>query len=344
MEPEAAPLDQESALDRAAQIADRFVANVETVLHGKTDEVRLVLSALACGGHVLLEDVPGTGKTVLARAISGSLEGATTTRIQCTPDLQPTDVTGLAVFDQRTRDFEFRPGPIFANVVLVDEVNRAMPKTQSALLEAMAEQQVTVDGVTRELPDPFLLLATENPIEYEGTFSLPEAQLDRFFLKTGLGYPSLDEELQIVEERRYTRPLELLEPVLSVDDVLELRAAAREVYLDEVIRRWIVELVRATRRLDAVEMGASVRGSIALEQASRAWALLAGRDFVVPEDVERLFGPVVAHRVVFVSGFLARARAQGTLDVVEELRRMCLELAPSPGSEDDPLFASPTDR
>jgi MoxR-like ATPase len=340
MESEAAPLEQESALDRAAQIAERFVANIETVVHGKTEEVRLVLSALACGGHVLLEDVPGTGKTVLARTIAGSIHGATSTRIQCTPDLQPTDVTGLSVFDQRTRDFEFRPGPIFANVVLVDEVNRAMPKTQSALLEAMAEQQVTVDGVTRELADPFLLLATENPIEYEGTFSLPEAQLDRFFLRTGLGYPSLDDELQILEERRYTRPLELLEPVLSVEEVLELRAAAREVYMDEVIRRWIVELVRATRELDSVAMGASVRGSIALEQASRAWALLAGRDYVVPEDVERLFGPVVAHRVVFVSAFLARARATAGLDVVAELRRQCLERAPSPGSQDDPLFAS----
>jgi MoxR-like ATPase len=341
MESEPASVQQDFAFDRAARIAERFVANIETVVHGKPKEIKLVVAALACRGHVLLEDVPGTGKTVLARAIARSIAGATTMRIQCTPDLQPTDVTGLAVFDQRTRAFEFRPGPIFANVVLVDEVNRAMPKTQSALLEAMAEQQVTVDGITRALPDPFLLLATENPIEYEGTFSLPEAQLDRFFLKTGLGYPSLEDELQILEERRYTLPLEGLEPVVSIEELLQLRAAVRDVYMDEVLRRWIVELVRATRRLDTVAMGASVRGSLALEQASRAWALLDGREYVVPEDVERLFGPVVAHRLVFVSGFLARVRALDGVEVIEEIRRQCLELAPSPGSQEDPLFARP---
>src|SRR5689334_24175758 len=184
-----------------------------------------------CGGHALLEDVPGTAKTVLARAIAGSIEGSKSSRIQCTPDLQPTDVTGLSIFNQRDRDFEFRPGPIFANVVLVDEINRAMPKTQSALLEAMAEQQVTVDGETRVLPDPFLLLATENPIEYEGTFPLPEAQLDRFFLKTALGYPDAEDEARILAEQRTGHPLRLLEPVISVEDVQELRAAVQDVYV-----------------------------------------------------------------------------------------------------------------
>ena len=192
-------------LREAVDVADRLLENIETVVHGKRDEIRLVLTALACNGHVLFEDVPGTAKTVLARAVSQSIEGAVGTRIQCTPDLQPTDVTGLAVYDQRIRDFEFRPGPIFANVVLVDEINRAMPKTQSALLEAMAERQVTVDGTTRAVPRPFLLLATENPIEYEGTFPLPEAQLDRFFLRTSLGYPSADEELQVIGDRKWVR-------------------------------------------------------------------------------------------------------------------------------------------
>src|SRR5213594_4461848 len=200
--------------ERASAIADRLLDNIETIVYGKREEVRLVLSALICGGHVLLEDVPGTAKTVLARAIAGSVGDATHSRIQCTPDLQPTDVTGLSIFNQKTRDFEFRPGPIFANVVLVDEINRAMPKTQSALLEAMAEGQVTADGVTRELPRPFLLLATENPIEYEGTFPLPEAQLDRFFLRTALGYPEVDDELRILTEQRYTHPLDSLRPAV----------------------------------------------------------------------------------------------------------------------------------
>jgi MoxR-like ATPase len=341
MESRAAPRAESTDFDRAVEIAGRFLDNIETVVHGKTEEIRLVLAALACGGHVLLEDVPGTAKTVLARAIAGSVEGATTTRIQCTPDLQPTDVTGLSVFNQRERDFEFRPGPIFANVVLVDEINRAMPKTQSALLEAMAEQQVTVDGVTRRLPDPFLLLATENPIEYEGTFSLPEAQLDRFFLKTALGYPSADDELQILDEQRFEHPLARLGTVVSTEDVVALRTAARHVYIDEVLRRWIVDLVRSTRDLDGVAMGASVRGSLALERAARAWALLNGRGYVVPEDVERLFMSVILHRVVFTSAFLARARVSGWPDAVDGFRMRCLEVAPVPGSSDDPLFERP---
>jgi MoxR-like ATPase len=341
MDPQVAPVEEMDEFGRAARIADRFLANVETVVHGKTDEIKLVLAAMICGGHVLLEDVPGTAKTVLARAIARSIAGATTARIQCTPDLQPTDVTGLSLFNQKTRDFEFRPGPIFANVVLVDEINRATPKTQSALLEAMAEQQVTVDGVTRRLPDPFLLLATENPIEYEGTFPLPEAQLDRFFLKTALGYPSAEDELRIIDEQRQQHPLARLGPAVAVEDVLELRGAAQEVYMDELLRRWIVDLVRATRDLDGVAMGASVRGSLALERAARAWALLNGRDYVVPEDAERLFTPVIVHRLMLTAGFLARARTAGREGIAEELRRRCVEVAPAPGSSDDPFFERP---
>jgi MoxR-like ATPase len=336
MEPtEAARLEGSDRFQRAAALADRFLDNIETVVHGKHEEIKLVLGALVCGGHVLFEDVPGTAKTVLARAIAQSIEGATPSRIQCTPDLQPTDVTGLSIYNQREREFEFRPGPIFANVVLVDEVNRAMPKTQSALLEAMAEHQVTVDGQTRVLPDPFLLIATENPIEYEGTFPLPEAQLDRFFLKTALGYPSTDEELQIVDEQRHGHPLRWLQPVISVEDVHVMREAVTTVYIDALLQRWIVELVRATRGLDEVAVGASVRGSLALERAARAWALLDHRPYVVPEDIERLFAPVLLHRIVFRPTFLAEARRVGWAAAVASIAETCFTAAPRPVSESE---------
>jgi MoxR-like ATPase len=338
VEPVISAASEPERFERAAAISDRLVDNIETVVYGKRSEIKLVLTALACDGHVLLEDVPGTAKTVLARAIAGSIEGAIPQRIQCTPDLQPTDVTGLSVFDQRTREFEFRPGPIFANVVLVDEINRATPKTQSALLEAMAERQVTVDGVTRELPYPFLLLATENPIEYEGTFPLPEAQLDRFFLRTALGYPGVEDELRILSEQRFTHPLDELRPVVALEEIQELRAAAQHVYVDDVLHRWVVELVRATRDQESVVIGSSVRGSLALERAARAWALLDGRSYVNPQQNARLFARVLVHRVVFTPGFAARAGATGWAEAIEEFRQSCLELAPQPGSEEDSLF------
>jgi MoxR-like ATPase len=322
-------------LGSATEVAERFLDNIETVVHGKREQIKLVVAALMCGGHALLEDVPGTAKTVLARAIAGSIRGAHSTRIQCTPDLQPTDVTGLSIFNQRERDFEFRPGPVFANVVLVDEINRAMPKTQSALLEAMAEQQVTVDGETRRLGDPFLVMATQNPIEYEGTFPLPEAQLDRFFVKTTLGYPNAEHEGQIVDEQLRGHPLGRLEPVIDLDDIAVLRGSIADVFLHEAVARWIVELVRATRALDIVAIGSSVRGTLALNRASRAWAVLHSRRYVTPDDVEELFVPVLMHRILFRPSFLAEVRDVGWEASSLEVRRRCLAVAPKPGFDID---------
>ncbi len=314
----------------AGAVARRLLENIETIVLGKREEIRLVLAALISGGHVLFEDVPGTAKTVLARAIAGSIDGAVPSRIQCTPDLQPTDVTGLSVFDQETRQFRFQPGPLFANVLLVDEINRAMPKTQSALLEAMAERQVTVDGSTRRLPDPFFLIATENPIEYEGTFPLPEAQLDRFALRSSLGYPGEAEELLIVRGQRRRHPLEDLVPAVSLDEFLELRQACEDVYVDELLDSWIVRLVRATRSLPEVEVGASVRGSLALVKVARAWALLHGRLFVKPADVEELFIPVLGHRLMLTPMYLAETRSLTRDEMLQRIRARCLDAAPPP--------------
>ena len=314
------------AIDAAA----RILANVEQVVVGKHDEIALVLAALISRGHVLLEDVPGTAKTILARAIAQSIGGTTFARIQCTPDLQPTDITGLSIFDQRTRDFEFRPGPVFANVVLVDEINRAMPRTQSALLEAMAERQVTVDGVTRELPSPFVVIASENPIDQEGTFPLPEAQLDRFAVRVRLGYPREDEEVSVVVAQRHGHPIERLAPVVGAEELGALQRAVENVYVDELVLRWMVQLARATREVDGVAIGASVRGSLTLERTARAWALLEGRGYVVPEDIERLFLPVLGHRLLLTASYLAESRALGHHEALNQIREHCLELAPPP--------------
>ena len=322
----------EGRVHDANAVATRLRENVERVVIGKDEQIRLVLAALACRGHVLLEDVPGTAKTVLARSIAACIEGAVTSRIQCTPDLQPTDVTGLTIYDQREREFRFRPGPVFANVLLVDEINRALPKTQSALLEAMAQQQVTVDGVTHALKDPFILLATENPIEQEGTFPLPEAQLDRFLMRTALGYPDADQELEIVEGQITGHPLDTVKAVVAEADVTLLQDAVADVYVDELIRRWIVDLVRATRTLDFVQLGASVRGSLALERAARAVALIDGRDHVEPEDVERLFGPVILHRLVLTPDYLADDEPTNE-QIAQRVWQACLAAAPRPAPQ-----------
>ncbi|HET7449710.1 MAG TPA: AAA family ATPase [Gaiellaceae bacterium] len=313
-----------------APVAQRLTDNIERTVVGKHEEILLVLSALVSGGHVLLEDVPGTAKTVLARSIAQTLEGASFARIQCTPDLQPTDVTGLSIFDQKAREFTFRPGPVFANIVLVDEINRAMPRTQSALLEAMAERQVTIDGVTRPLPKPFLVIATENPIEHEGTFPLPEAQLDRFALRSRLGYPSREDEVSIVVAQKHGHPLESLEAAVTREEFSRLCRDAEDVYVDDLIVQWIVDLVRATRDVDGLDVGASVRGSLTLERTARAWALLHGRDHVLPEDVERLFLPVLGHRFVLTPSYVADTRSLDRDEQLAEVRGRCLELAPPP--------------
>jgi len=284
-------------LGSIAAIGDRVLDNVERVIVGKHQEVRLALVALLCRGHVLIEDVPGTGKTVLAKSIAKSL-GCSFRRIQFTPDLLPSDVTGLSIYNQKSQEFEFRPGPIMSQVVLADEINRATPKTQSSLLECMDERQATIDGITHQMPDPFLVIATQNPIEYEGTFALPEAQLDRFMLRIRLGYPSLLDEIRVLDDQKVTHPLDDLEEVCTGDELRALQAAVREIYVDPAVSNYIVRLVASTRAHPDVYLGASPRGSIALYRASQALAGLLGRDYVIPDDVKALAEPALAHRVI----------------------------------------------
>jgi MoxR-like ATPase len=284
-------------MTKIQESGDRVVANVERVIVGKHHEVQLALVALLCRGHLLIEDVPGTGKTVLAKAIARSL-GCTFRRIQFTPDLLPSDVTGLSIYNQKTQEFEFRPGPIMSQVVLSDEINRATPKTQSALLECMEERQATIDGISHQMPDPFLVIATQNPIEYEGTFALPEAQLDRFMLRLRLGYPTPTEEIVILDEQKRVHPLDDLSEVLSVTELRDMQTAVREIYVDTSISEYIVRLVNVTRTHPDVYLGASPRGSIALYRAGQARAALLGRDYVIPDDVKAVATPALAHRLI----------------------------------------------
>jgi len=305
-------------------VAERILSNVQTVIVGKERELRLAVTALLCGGHVLIEDVPGVGKTMLARAIAAS-SGCTFRRIQFTPDLLPSDITGVSIYNQKTGDFEFREGPILAQVVLADEVNRATPKTQSALLEAMEEHQVTVDGVTHRMPAPFMVLATQNPIEYEGTFPLPEAQLDRFLIRVHLGYPNREDEMRVLQAQRESHPIDTIGQVTDATEIVQLQQAVKEIHVGPDIERYIVDIANATRDHEAVYLGASPRGSLALFRTSQAKALLEGRDFVTPDDVKELALVALGHRIILSPG--AKVKGTTAADVVHA----CLSRVPVPG-------------
>ena len=305
---------------------ESIVNNLEQVIVGKYQSVELVVIGLLCQGHVLIEDVPGVGKTMLARSLAKSLD-CTFNRIQFTPDMLPSDVTGVSIFNQEKRSFEFRPGPLMGQIILADEVNRATPKTQAALLEGMEERQVTVDGVTHPLPRPFMVLATQNPIEYEGTFPLPEAQLDRFLLRVRMGYPNPTEEMRVLSEQQLRHPIESLEPVVKVNELLNAIEEIRQVYVSPILQRYIIDLVGRTRQSGDVYLGASPRGSLALFRAGQARAALQGRDHVLPDDIKALAVPVLAHRVIVSPA--ARLRELSADRIVQEI----VYTAPVPGGD-----------
>ena len=296
--------------------ANRIVENVERVMVGKRQSVQLTVLGLLCQGHILIEDVPGVGKTVLAKSLAKSV-GCIFQRIQFTPDMLPSDVTGVSVFNQGTREFEFRPGPIHAQIVLVDEINRATPKTQSALLEAMEERQVTVDGHTYPLEPPFMVLATQNPIEYEGTFPLPEAQLDRFMLRIRRGYPGKDEEIEILDRQQHRHPVNSLQQVVGVEELLAAQEAVRDIYVDALVKEYIVNIVRQTREHPDVYLGSSSRGALAIYRLGQARAALLGRDYVLPDDVKAIAGPALGHRIIV--GPAARIKDIEPEQIVQDL-------------------------
>ena len=316
-------LSQPATVDLRA-VVDRVTANVEKVIVGKSAEVQVTLIGLLCQGHLLIEDVPGVGKTMLAKALARSI-GTTFSRIQFTPDMLPSDVTGVSIFNQLTREFEFRNGPIMAQIVLADEINRATPKTQAALLEAMEEKQVTVDGVTHKLPAPFMVLATQNPIEYEGTFPLPEAQLDRFLLRLSLGYPTAANEIDVLDRQQFRHPIEQLEQVIGAEDLLAAQAAVRQIYTDPQIKAYLVEIVTQTRKHPDVYLGASPRGSLALHHTAQARAALHGRDYVIPDDIKTLAEAALAHRIII--GPAARIKDVSARSVIQDI----LATVPVPG-------------
>jgi MoxR-like ATPase len=325
------PQETRRSVDRARQgnlvqdVAERITQNVNQVIIGKRNEIRLTVLGLLSKGHILIEDIPGVGKTMMAKALARSI-GCTFSRIQFTPDMLPSDVTGVSLFNQKTREFEFRAGPIMAQVVLADEINRATPKTQAALLEAMEEQQVTVDGVTYNLDEPFIILATQNPIEYEGTFPLPEAQLDRFMLRIQLGYPSPAEEINVLSAQQYKHPIENMYQTVSVQELLAAQQAIREVYVADEVKRYIIDIVAASRQHPDVYLGSSPRGSLALFRTSQARAAMVGRDYVIPDDVKALAEVALAHRIIV--GPAARIKDISSRAIVQDI----LASTPVPGA------------
>lgn len=308
------------------EFGEKLAGNLEQVIVGKSQSIELVIIGLLCQGHILIEDVPGVGKTMLARSLAKSLD-CTFNRIQFTPDMLPSDVTGVSIYNQQKHKFEFRAGPILGQIVLADEVNRATPKTQAALLEAMEERQVTVDGVTHPLPQPFMVLATQNPIEYEGTFPLPEAQLDRFIMRVRMGYPTASEEMKVLNRQQLRHPIEALKPVIKIRDVLSAIQAIRTVFVSEAVQRYIIDLVGRTRQSNDVYLGASPRGSLALFRAGQGRAALRGRDHVLPDDIKALAVPVLGHRVIVSPA--ARLRELSADRIVEEI----LHNTPVPGGD-----------
>lgn len=318
-------------MSEVQEFAQRVMSNIEKVIVGKRETVEQAVVALLCQGHLLIEDVPGVGKTMLARSLARSL-GCSFSRIQFTPDMLPSDVTGVSIFNQVTREFEFRPGPIMAQIVLADEINRATPKTQAALLEAMEERTTTVDGVTRALPKPFMVLATQNPIEYEGTFPLPEAQVDRFLMRVRLGYPLTSDEVRVLERQQFRHPFEDLDQVVSVEELLAAQTAVKEIFATPALKRYIVDISHQTREHPEVYLGASPRGSLALYRTAQAKAAMDGRDYILPDDIKALAIPTLAHRVILGPG--ARLRNLNAQQIVEEV----LHNVPVPGG--DPLASA----
>lgn len=316
----------EYPMNDVQSLSERVISNIEKVIIGKRSTIELAVAGLLCQGHLLIEDVPGVGKTMLARSIARSL-GCSFSRIQFTPDMLPSDVTGVSIYNQVTHEFQFRAGPIMAQIVLADEINRATPKTQAALLEAMEERQVTVDGVTHALSRPFMVQATQNPIEYEGTFPLPEAQVDRFLLRIRLGYPGVEDEIRILERQRYIHPIDQLEQVCSVEELTQMQEAIKDVYMSVALKRYIVDLVNQTRQHGEVYLGASPRGSLALYRTSQARAAMDGRDYILPDDIKILAVPTLAHRVILGPG--ARLRDISAQLIIEEI----LSALPVPGGD-----------